>query len=330
MANAVEKVNTIAIASIEAINGITDGNLQALNGLEFTGVVPYNGITWSTNDTLPVVMSFGIKFGIIGAQGVANCNDKNATGWKATYEHNGSSWSTTGNVAGTHGVGCGGGTQGAGVIASGWDDVGNDETNVTEEYNGSSWSTGNNMVSGSAYATGGGTLQTAQLVTGGSSYGPTVRDLSMTQTYDGTNWANESVASDGRGSGAAGESGGGGLDAFFSANGANESGGANTNTQLFDQSAGSWTSKAAAGASLAYLTASTDGTRVYKIGGNPYTTLVESWVENTWTTESVLPAATNGPGQGTGGLESAAGNASAIGGNTSGGQQSAYYTAAAS
>ena len=38
MANAVEKVNGIAIASIEAINGITDANLQALNGLEFTGV----------------------------------------------------------------------------------------------------------------------------------------------------------------------------------------------------------------------------------------------------------------------------------------------------
>ena len=40
MANAVEKVNGIAIASIEAINGITDANLQALNGLEFTGTLP--------------------------------------------------------------------------------------------------------------------------------------------------------------------------------------------------------------------------------------------------------------------------------------------------
>ena len=40
MANAIEKVNGIAIASIEAINGITDANLQALNGLEFTGTLP--------------------------------------------------------------------------------------------------------------------------------------------------------------------------------------------------------------------------------------------------------------------------------------------------
>ena len=38
MANAVEKVNTIAITSIEAINTITDANLEALNTLEFTGV----------------------------------------------------------------------------------------------------------------------------------------------------------------------------------------------------------------------------------------------------------------------------------------------------
>ena len=40
MANAVEKVNTIAIADIEAINTITDANLEALNTLEFTGVAP--------------------------------------------------------------------------------------------------------------------------------------------------------------------------------------------------------------------------------------------------------------------------------------------------
>ena len=38
MANAVDKVNGIAIADIQAINGITDDNLQALNTLEFTGV----------------------------------------------------------------------------------------------------------------------------------------------------------------------------------------------------------------------------------------------------------------------------------------------------
>jgi len=38
MANAIEKVNGIAIADIQAINGKTDDNIQALNALEFTGV----------------------------------------------------------------------------------------------------------------------------------------------------------------------------------------------------------------------------------------------------------------------------------------------------
>ena len=38
MANAIEKVNAVAITDIEAINGKTDDNIQAFNGLEFTGV----------------------------------------------------------------------------------------------------------------------------------------------------------------------------------------------------------------------------------------------------------------------------------------------------
>ena len=37
MANAVEKVNGIALLDIENINGITDDNLEDLNGLEFLG-----------------------------------------------------------------------------------------------------------------------------------------------------------------------------------------------------------------------------------------------------------------------------------------------------
>ena len=40
MANAVEKLNTIAIADIEKVNTITDANLEDLNTLEFTGVLP--------------------------------------------------------------------------------------------------------------------------------------------------------------------------------------------------------------------------------------------------------------------------------------------------
>ena len=327
MANAVEKVNTIAIADIEAINGKTDANIQALNALEFSGFT-YSGITWSTDDETPVALSYGIKFGIVGAQGIVNCNDKNATGYKATYEHDGTEWSTTGSCSGTHGVGCGGGTQGAGVIASGYDDVGLDESNVTEEYNGETWSTGNNMVSGSAYSTGGGTLQTAQLITGGSSYGPTVRDLSATQTYNGTIWSDEGVASNGAGSGGSGESGGGGLNAFLSVSGTYDAG-LTTYCALFDQSQSTWTSKAVVSTAKTYVASSTDGTRVYKIGGSSNTDLVESWVEDTWTTETSIPLSRRGNGQGTGGGE-AAGGASSIGGNDASGRTDTYYTAAAS
>ena len=59
-------------------------------------------------------------------------------------------------------------------------------------------------------------------------------------------------------------------------------------------------------------------------------TVVESWVDNTWTTESVLTAARNQSGAGTGGLESAAGKASAIGGNDASGATNVYYISAAS
>ena len=47
MANAVDKVNGIAIASIEKVNGMTDANIQAFNSFEFTGYT-YGGITWTT------------------------------------------------------------------------------------------------------------------------------------------------------------------------------------------------------------------------------------------------------------------------------------------
>ena len=62
MANAVEKVNTIAITNIEALNGITDANLEDLNGLEFTGYDP--GTTFSTSSaTLATSVSRGAGFG---------------------------------------------------------------------------------------------------------------------------------------------------------------------------------------------------------------------------------------------------------------------------
>ena len=37
MANEIEKINNIAIASIEKLNAKTDANIQAVNGFELTG-----------------------------------------------------------------------------------------------------------------------------------------------------------------------------------------------------------------------------------------------------------------------------------------------------
>ena len=321
MANNVVKVNGIAIANIAKLNGITDANLVKLNGEEFTG--GFGGITWSTDDTLPASFGHGIKMGLAGAVGI------NAS-TKATYEHDGSSWSTTGSSSAEHTVGGGGGTQSAGVAFGGATAAG--DTVTTEEYNGSSWSTGNNMVGGLAYGVGSGTLQTACLATGGSNYNPTVRNIPLTQTYNGTNWANESVNSSGQGAGSAGESGGGGLDAWLNASGAFDAG-ATSACQVFDQSAGTWTSKATVSTIARYTGSSTDGTRVYKIGGYnapafTQTAVVESWVENTWTTENSMPAAKRANGVG-GGVEEE-GGASSIGGADAGGATNSYFIAAAS
>ena len=328
----IDDVNGIAIANVQAINGIAIGDVQELNDVENAvaggGGTSYQGITWSTDDVLPAALGNGIKMGAVGAHGILDGVTK------ATYEHNGSSWSTTGSSSAIHEVAGGGGTQSAGVVFGGWGGASNDDdTVITEEYNGSTWSTGNNMVTGSAFASGGGTLQTAQLCTGGSQYNPTVRDISVTQTYDGTNWSNESVASSGQGSGGAGESGGGGLDAFLLAGGATESG-ITAACQIFDQSAGTWTSKATMSLEVRYLTASTDGTRVYKIGGyDPpgftQTAVVESWVENAWSSENATPAARRAGGKGTGGAE-ATGGASSMGGADASGATTTYYIAAAS
>ena len=325
MANNVLKVNGIAIADIAKINGQNDADLAKLNGEEF--VSAFGGITWSTDDTVPASGGGG-KFGNVGAQGFTNGISK------ATYEHNGSSWSTTGSTSGEHDVGGGGGTQGAAVIFAGWDGTAGDDIAVTEEYDGSSWSSANNMVQSCAFCTGGGVLQTAQMVTGGSQYNPTVRDLPMTQTYNGTNWSNESVDSTGLQTGSCGESGGGGLDAFFIAGGALESPGVVGTSQIFNQSASSWTSKASMSLEARYVTSATDGTRVYKIGGYDapaftQTAVVESWVENTWTTETSMPAGIRQGGNGTGGAE-ASGGAACVAGAGSGGATNSYFIAAAS
>jgi len=338
MANQVEKLNTIAIADIEAINGLNDAAIEGINGLEFTGVVPYTGITWSTDDTIPITAGYWSVFGNKGALGITT--NVSGESYQRTYEHDGSSWSTGGNTNARHSVSQTGGTQSAGVIYGGY--TGSDESNVTEEYDGSSWATGNNMVTGTNGGIGGGLIQTAQLVSGGSSYNPTVRDISTTQTYNGTNWANESVASAGKNTGTSGENGSG-LDSFLAASGTLNSG-VTAAVQLFNQSASSWTTKTSASVAARYLGCGSDGVRIYKFGGvnnsasGGFTAanmkdMCESWVENTWTTENSMPA-TRSLGGGSGSLTGTGENC-AVGGlnyNSSGVgvQTTSFYVSSAS
>ncbi len=62
MANAVKKVNGIAIADIKNINGITDTNLKKLNTLEFTGVTDAMTLieTRTESNVTSITMDLGI------------------------------------------------------------------------------------------------------------------------------------------------------------------------------------------------------------------------------------------------------------------------------
>ena len=62
MANQIEKLNGIEIASIEKLNGLTDDNIEKLNGLEFAGVTDAH--TLSSTSTASNATSIDISSGI--------------------------------------------------------------------------------------------------------------------------------------------------------------------------------------------------------------------------------------------------------------------------
>jgi len=323
MANAVEKVNTIAIADIEAINGKTDANIQALNALELSGGYTFGSLTWTTATVAPFTRNSSNKIGTAATGACSEGADANFHEWASD------SWSSGGSTGSGHGGGMSGGSLAAGVIYAGWD--GSDESTVCEEYNGgtSTWSNSGSLTTGHAYPSGGGYLQTAQLCTGGSSYNPTVRDLKTTQTYNGSTWTDESVNSNGRALGGVV----GTTDNFVKMNGTLDASGMSDDVEHWNGSA--WS---------ALATSPTEGgggqmgfgveTRAFKAGGYgrddygaPYyydtTDAVEMWVSDSWSTESSLPAsqATCGYGGGEGG-----GGSDGIAGWTAGGYTRVYPT----
>jgi len=315
MANQIEAVNTIAITSIEAINTITDANLQALNTLEFTGVVTYNGITWTTDDVVPVGSNKGLLCGKVDSALYVNA-DSTSPG---SYEHNGSSWSSVTTTGGAkHHAGNSGGTQNAAIIYGGYN--GSTDGDTTDVYNGTSWSTVNSMTTGSAYATGGGEVQDSCFLTGGSQYGPDVDGVTVTQTFNGTTWTDESTPSGGQGSGVGQNSGGGGLDACLTAAGhvwshPTHGTGIYDACYIFNKTASTWSGAASVSEQTVYAAGSSDGTRVYMIGGyvggsydgDHIKDTVQSYVSNAWTTENSLPVKTMEGGWGCGGQQATGG-----------------------
>lgn len=301
MANAIEKLNTIAIADIEAINGKTDANIQALNTLELTGGFSFGSLTWSTYTVAPWSGGGAMKIGT-GATGAATEGQSTSV-----EEWASGSWSAGGSTSVMHGQGHSGGSLAAGVMYAGYD--GSDESTVCEEYNGTSWSTSASvtgaLTTGHAYASGGGYLQTAQLITGGYSFSPTVNNITTTQTYNGSTWTNVGVSSSGFSqAGVVGTT-----DNFVMING-DEDG------QEFTPTAAQWD-----GSAWNALADSPTGgyemmsfgveTRAFKAGGRSSNTLgapnyfalqsnVEMWVSDSWSTETALPAAQSNCGQGGG------------------------------
>jgi len=150
MANAIEKVNSIAITSIEAINGKTDANIQAFNSFEFTGVIPYSGITWTSGGTQVYREGQGgigssTAFIIVG--GSSDSGNENTT-----REYNGSSWSDGGNIEAIISSTRMSGTATAALYAGGWDATSGvtEYTSRCETYNGTSWSDSTSMTRGQA------------------------------------------------------------------------------------------------------------------------------------------------------------------------------------
>jgi len=119
MANAVEKLNAIAITSIEALNGITDANLEDLNGLEFAGYDP--GTTFSTSSaTLATSVSRGAGFGATRSA-IVVCGGLDASSGKedTTETYDGSSVGTANSLGTARFALVGTGIESAGLILGG-------------------------------------------------------------------------------------------------------------------------------------------------------------------------------------------------------------------
>jgi hypothetical protein len=183
MANAVEKVNTIAIGDIEKLNGITDTYMQALNALEFTG-----GPSWTTTTSISTARDRRLCVGA-GGEGdhvlMGGYDDSNYVA--LTDEWNGSSWSTSNLMTGNYQQGWNSNGSGGSGSSDAVSFGGYRFWAGTQEYNGSSWANGGNLATGRQGITGCGVSSSAALSVGGQT--TSAGAITNTEEYDGTSWS---------------------------------------------------------------------------------------------------------------------------------------------
>ena len=175
------------MATYKGIKGVTIQYLDSDPPNPIVGQVFYNstsntlkGVTagvgaWSSGENLPVATD-----GFSGSAGTATAGlafgGQSPPGiTAATYEYDGTNWTTGGSLATARQFPTGAGTQTAGLATGGESPSGS--VNSTEEYNGSTWSSGGNFPATVNGAAGSG-LQTAAVVV-----------ISSTAAeYDGSSW----------------------------------------------------------------------------------------------------------------------------------------------
>ena len=98
MANQVEKLNNIAVASIEKLNGLTDASMEKVNALEFTGLTIASSYSVASA-TLSTARSRVGGFGVSRAASAAvGGNDTSENKLSSTEEYNSGSIASGGNL----------------------------------------------------------------------------------------------------------------------------------------------------------------------------------------------------------------------------------------
>lgn len=341
MANEIEKVNTIAITSIEKINTRTDDNIQELNTLEMTGQtylsdLAYGGLTW-TSATAVTATSYGTAhIGSATAGGYIGSDYTTLNEWAGSGTTG--SWSTEDTLSVKHVAASAGGTVTAGIVHGGYDSDSSTTIETTEEYNGETWSTTGtkDMISGTYGGSGGGNVQTNQLHTGGSTYSPTVRDIASTEIYNGTTWSDAGDDSNGL----SGSQSVGTTD-WVKPTGTYDATGMQVACEYFTLSTTTWSSIANISNKTRYNKCWGDETRTFTCGGYErddlgapvyysYHAVCEMWTDNAWASQTSMPTAHGG--QGNGGSD---GGTNVGGGWTAGGSErysslTTHYIAVAS